>query len=117
MVRAFNLIKDAEKTVDFIMDYVEENDYMINCAYDSMGRDELKRFFCTDFLEISESVITGAEEETGITLDPAYKAFLTRFYAEACGDILVEWIRERESRNRELVKKEIIFTSDILPAL
>lgn len=44
-VKKFNLITDSRKVMNLIMDYLEENEHILNCAYDSIGRDEMKRFF------------------------------------------------------------------------
>ena len=45
VVKHFDLLVDYEDAIRFIMDYVDENDYIISCAYDAIGRDEMKRFF------------------------------------------------------------------------
>lgn len=62
------------------MDYIDKNDYMISCAYDSIGRDEMKRFFVTDFNELVMPIIESAEQETGKFLNSDYKEFLCSFY-------------------------------------
>lgn len=49
VVKHFDLLVDYEDAIRFVMDYVDENDYMINCAYDAIGRDEMKRFFLFGF--------------------------------------------------------------------
>ena len=46
VVKNFDLLVDYEEAIRFVMNYVDENDYIISCAYDSIGRDEMKRFFC-----------------------------------------------------------------------
>ena len=51
-VKKFNLITDSKKVMNLIMDYLEENEHILNCAYDSIGRDEMKRFFYEDFITI-----------------------------------------------------------------
>lgn len=45
IVKHFDLLIDYEDAIRFIMDYVDENDYIISCAYDAVGRDKMKRFF------------------------------------------------------------------------
>lgn len=103
VVKQFNLLVDYEEAIAFVMNYVEQNSYMINCAYDSIGRDGLKRFFYADFLEIVVSVIDGAEREAGKHFDTDYKKFLSIFYMEALVGILIDWIKNRENRDRETV--------------
>ena len=110
VVKHFNLLVDQEEAITFIMDYVEQNSYMINCAYDSIGRDELKRFLYADFLEIIVSIIDGAEQEARKKLEPEYKEFLRLFYMEALAGVLIDWIKNREKRGREAVIKQISIT-------
>ncbi len=38
VVKHFDLLVDYEDAIRFIMDYVDENDYLISCAYDATGR-------------------------------------------------------------------------------
>lgn len=101
VVKQFNLVLDYEEALVFIMDYIEENDYIISCAYDSIGRDEMKRFFFADFIELVTSIIDSAEKEIGSTLDSEYRDFLCRFYTEALAGILIDWIKNRKDRNRQ----------------
>lgn len=61
VVKQFDLLVDYEDAVRFVMDYVDENDYIISCAYDSIGRDEMKRFFYSDFIAITSSLINHAD--------------------------------------------------------
>lgn len=110
VVKNFDLMVDYEEAITFIMDYVEENNYILNCAYDSIGRDELKRFFCSDFTDIIASVIEQAEQIMEKKLDDGYKKFLTNFYVEALSGMLIDWIKERDHHNRQVVTEYIFNT-------
>ncbi len=105
IVKNHNLTKDSEEAIGFALDYVEKNDYILNCAYDSIGRDELKRFFCADFTEIVMAFITQAEELSTKKLDSDYKNFLCSFYVEALSGILINLIKEGKLDNRDKVIK------------
>lgn len=105
VVKHFNLIVDYEEAILFIMDYVEENDYIISCAYDSIGRDEMKRFFSHDFNDLVSSIIDSASKETGITLNEEYQKFLCLFYTEALAGVLVDWIKNHNEQDRQTVIK------------
>ncbi len=49
IVKQFDLLLNTEEAIRYVIDYVEANRYMVACAYNSMGRDEMKRFFYKDF--------------------------------------------------------------------
>lgn len=101
VVKHFDLLTDYEKAIRFVMDYVEKNDYMISCAYDSIGEEQMKRFFYTDFVGIVTSVIDAADEKRGIRMERDFKNYVARFYTEAISGMLIEWIKEKEKHDRE----------------
>lgn len=111
VVKHFDLTIDYEEAILFVMDYVEKNDYLINCAFDSIGREKMKHFFYADFIQLTSSIIDSAQKEAGSHLDPEYKNFLCQFYTEALASILIDWIRNRETRNRT---RTIQFVSNTL---
>ena len=100
VVRQFDLLINYEEAIEFVMDYVEKNNYIISCAYNAIGRDEMKRFFYADFIGVISSVIESAEAKASAKLDPDFKEFLARFYAEAIAGMLIEWVQEKNHRDR-----------------
>lgn len=103
VVKHYDLLVDYEEAMDFVMNYVEENNYIINCACDSIGREELKRFFFSDFHDIVLSIIEQAEQICKKTLDDGYREFLCGFYVEALTGMLIDWVKNREGRDRRVV--------------
>lgn len=101
VVKSFDFLVDYEEAINFIMDYVEKNQHIINCAYDSIGRDEMKRFFYTDFIELITSIVEHAEQTNHITLKQDFKQFLYEFYTDALAGVLINWIKNREHYTRE----------------
>lgn len=110
LVKQFDLVIEAEEAITFIMDYVEQNDHIINCAQDAMGSDELKRFFISGFLEIAKAIIDQAEASTGSHLEQGYKDFLCFFYVGAMSNMLTEWARERNPAQRQAILEYCIIT-------
>ena len=103
VVKHFDLLLNYEEAIRFVMQYVDENDYIISCAYDSIGRDEMKRFFYADFVGVVTSVIDGAEEKLNKRIDPDFKAYVAKFYTEALSGRLIDWAKERDKHDREKV--------------
>lgn len=111
VVQHFDLLIDYEEAIAFVVEYVDQNDYLINCAYDSIGREEMKRFFCADFYSIVQSVFDRAEEEKRTTLEPDFKSFLVRFYTEALAGMLIDIVQEKEPEKR---KKEMQYMTKVI---
>lgn len=103
VIKHFNLLDDYEDAIRFVMQYVDENDYIISCAYDSIGREEMKRFFYTDFVGVVTSVIDAAEENLGKNFTPAFKQYVAQFYTEALSGMLIDWAKARDKNDRETV--------------
>lgn len=105
VVQHFNLLVDYQEAINFVIDYVEKNDYLISCAYDSIGREEMKRFFCADFYSLVESVFNQAEIKKNEKLEPDFKNFLIRFYTEALAGTLLELVQEKDKEKRQKTMK------------
>lgn len=103
VVKNFDLLIDYDEAISFVMDYVESNNHILNCAYDSIGREEMKRFFYSDFISLVESIIDQTEEKMGIFLDEKYKIFVSNFYTEALSGMLIDWLKDREAYDKKRV--------------
>ncbi|MGN1404187.1 MAG: TetR/AcrR family transcriptional regulator C-terminal domain-containing protein [Ruminococcus sp.] len=101
VIKNYDLLLDYEDVINFIMDYVEQNKHILNCAYDSMGRDELKRFFYNDLDGMMVTVITRLEDILGIYLDADYKAFLCDFYTEALAGKIIALLKNKQPYDRQ----------------
>ncbi len=110
VVRSFDLLLDFDEAIQFVMNYVEENDHILSCAYDALGRDGLRRFFMSDFMDICRTVIEEIEARRGVHLEDGYRNFLSEFYASAVAGILVEWVRDRSNRDRDGVMRYLSST-------
>lgn len=113
IVKQFDLLTDYKEAILFVMDYVEENAHILNCAYDSVGRDELKRFFYADFIDIMNKLIGDAQRECGVSVNDDFKSFLSNLYTEALAGVLIDWFRSAQKRERE---KTLRYLSLILRA-
>lgn len=101
VVKHFDLLVNYEEAIRFVMNYVDENEYIISCAYDSIGRDEMKRFFYADFMGIITSVIGSAEANFEKKIDPDFKEYVAKFYTEAISGMLIDWVRQKDKHDRE----------------
>ena len=110
IVKQLDLMVDYEKAILFTMDYIEKNDYIINCVYDSIGNEELKRYFFADFAEIVKSIIESAATETNYQLTQEYEDFLCLFYTDALIGMMLDWIKRRKERDKQKTLKYIVNT-------
>ena len=97
-----------QESLGRVMDHIEKNQYLINCAYDAVGQMGLKQFFATGFFNMSAAIIKQAEKKTGRTLHPEYRDFLIRFYGEGIGCIIMDWITEKDFPDKQSTLKYIM---------
>lgn len=103
VLKQFDLMTDYEEALQFTMQYVEKNAHILRAAYDSLGRDGLKRFFYTDFTGIIRTIVCGVEKETDCTLDDGFRDFVCRFYTEATAGILCDLINNEAAEEKDKV--------------
>ena len=117
VVKQFDLLVDYEDAINFVIDYIDKNTHILNCAFDSLGMIQMKRFLDDDFLEITRSLIDGVEQEYGLSVTDDFKDFLANLYAEAIAGAIVDWFAERDKRPREtFINYFIIMIRSSLPA-
>ncbi len=101
VVKQFDMPGDYDKVISFVIDYVDDNSHILNCIYDSVGREDMKRFFSADFKMYIGFLIEEAEKEASLTLESSYRQFLCDFYINALTGIFLDWFLDRSIRTRE----------------
>jgi probable dihydroxyacetone kinase regulator len=101
VVKQFDLLVDYREVVLFVMGYVRENKHLLCCAYDSMGRDEMKRFFYSDFIDITRKAVHDAEQRLGVHVEDDFKEFLAHFYTEAVAGLLIDEFTDKKGHDPE----------------
>ena len=101
VVKQFDLLNELEEALRFAVRYIRENRHMINCAYDSIGRDELKRFLNHDFQSIVMSIVEQIERKENVHSDPDAKKIICNFYTEGMAGELVDLLKSRDAAQDE----------------
>ena len=101
VVKQFDMPGDYDEVISFVIDYVDDNSHILNCIYDSVGREGMKRFFSADFKMYIGFLIEEAEKEASLTLESSYRQFLCDFYINALTGIFLDWFLDRSIRTRE----------------
>lgn len=102
VVKQFDLLVGYREAVLFVMNYVRKNKHLLCCAYDSMGRDEMKRFFYADFIGITRKVVNDAEQRLGVHTEEQFKEFLAHFYTEAAARLLIDEFTDKEGHDPKI---------------
>lgn len=103
IVKQYDLMMDYHEVINFVLDYVESNQYLLANAYNAIGQAGLKRFLYLDFISCLGMLIEQGAQKENVALDADYKQFLCAFYAEAIAGTLLDYITDSKGRSREKV--------------
>ena len=109
VVKSFDLLVEPEEAITFVIDYVNENKFMLCCAYDSMGREEMKRFFYADLIGVTRAIIEKVELELGVSTEDTFKTLLIAFYTEAIVGLLVDYFKDTQKYERSVLIRDVLF--------
>lgn len=110
IVKNFDFMVDYEEAILFVIDYVEKNSHILACAYDAMGREEMKRFFYNDFIMVIQNIVEASEKELEINISSSFKQFICDFYAEALAGTLINLFKEKANKNKEQIIHYLLIT-------
>ena len=117
VVKNFDLLIDYEDAIRFVIRYVKENAHILNCAYDSMGRDELKRFFYNDFVTLARHMVDDTEQQCGLAVTDDFKDFLCDFITEAVAGMLVNGFQKKVLPQEDTALRNLTVVLNALPDL
>lgn len=97
VVKKFDLLNELEEALRFTVHYIRENCHMISCAYDAIGRDELKRSLNHNFSSIVLSLMEQIEQQEQVTVEADYRNIICNFYTEGIAGELVELLKSKNA--------------------
>ena len=109
VVKGFDFLVAPEEAIAFVIDYVNANKHILCCAYDSMGREEMKRFFYADLHGVTQSIIESVYTELHITAEDDFRDILTAFYTEALAGMLIDYFKDQGKHDRDALIHHIVF--------
>ncbi len=118
VVKQYDLTTDFHDAFHFVFDYIEKNAYFLNCIYDSVGRDELKRFFYKDFIGIVETLVLDIEKELSADITDDYRRFICNFYTEGIANMVIDCFQHPDACSKEAMLEYLsLILSNSLPAV
>ena len=107
VVDSNELTSDPEKVIRFALSYIKQNRQLLTCVITELGHDELRNFLYDDFAAPIRLVIQKAESEIGLTLDDAYREYLTSFYTSGMTGMIIRVLLRKISSEDEFIEDMI----------
>lgn len=116
IAQSFDLLNNFDDAFQFSINYIDENKAILISAYDNLGRDEMRKFFINDFIDIIEISVKKCEDDLEIHVSDDFRRYLCDFYSEGIASKIVERLKDETSFTMEQFSNyfKIIF-SDSLP--
>lgn len=113
IIRKFYLLNDYDEAMEFIYEYISENQDLLRNAYDAFGSVELSSFFHMSFVGLNESLIESVEQKMHKRLPERTREYLCEFLTEASAGLLLNIISGNMHFDRA---KDMMPVSSIIPA-
>ncbi len=101
IARQFDFLAENDELVDFVMDYIEQNNAFLRSIYYSLGQLELKRFFYSSMRSISAQAVNEVKAQLNLSVTEEFKEFIINFYTEAIAASLLSVIDQPTKLSRE----------------
>ena len=103
LIKSYDMLSDYAAIANGIMDYVEQNEALFHNIVHTVGEDSLNHALYDNVYALQNRVISSYESRYQIAFEEPFRAFLVKFLSDAGVGILMEWVRNRRYRNREMI--------------
>lgn len=102
-----------------VIDYVEDNKYILNCIFNLYGRELLGKFFHDNFYKAIDMIISKYETENSntVSITPMFKTFLIEFYCEAFASSIIKYFRNSYKINKNELIDNLVLMFNSLPSI
>ncbi|MCR4733826.1 MAG: TetR/AcrR family transcriptional regulator [Treponema sp.] len=107
------------QAMDFVLDYIDKNIPLCNCAYESLGEQELKNIFEKDILDFVRATIEYFGEENNLNFSEDLKTFVAFSYSNLLSTQIIWYIRHNQDLDKEIFKAclQTFFTASLKSVL
>ncbi len=105
--QSFHILTDYEEAIRFVIHYIQNNAHILNCAYDSLGRDELKRYLQDDFLGAFYKLVSECEQQNQFTLTDSFRDFICHFMAESIASAIISGFKDKNPPDEDELVQNI----------
>ena len=104
-----------ENFLNSVLDYIEENKHILNSAYNSFGREQLKKILIPHFYATLNGIITNHIKNHNLTIDTDFKKFLIDFYSAGIGELIISYCKDEQNIDRKKLINYLFALTDSIP--
>ena len=118
VIKKQDLLTDYQALLSLVIDYVDDNNDILNRMYDTTKQNSNTNFFFPELRKAVKDMIEDLEKKTGCAVDEEFREFLGSFYTTSLSSLLIDRLQETCAYTKEELMDYIIFTlRSSLPAI
>lgn len=118
VIKKQDLLTDYQALLALVIDYVDDNNDILNRMYDTTKKNSITNFFFPELRKAVKDMIEDLEKKTGCAVDEEFREFLGSFYTTSLSSLLIDRLQETCAYTKEELMDYIIFTlRSSLPAI
>lgn len=106
-LRTYDSNNDYKEAIIFAMNYIESNQTVLNCAFNSVGRESLRKLFLKDFYQISEGIVDKFLAESNTDVDDYFKDFLCKMISGATATMIIDYFNKKQDYYQSIDKDKM----------
>jgi len=106
---------DVKNLISSCIHYTQENRLLLKDTFENLGSDSLNRAFAPYFEKTIGVIIEKYEAQENSKLDDRYRKFLTRFFCEAVGGMMLAYVRGNDGFLKHELINDITNALDAIP--
>ena len=119
IVKQINPRRNLKKTIYFIMDYIDSNKAFCTCAYQSLGKAELRKFLRDNFQDIIIDAVEYISRKNHFWASTAFKKYIVASHTEMMAIHVIGYLENdfKLSKSQTADYMLTIFYSSVTSAL
>lgn len=119
IVKQINPNHDLKKTIYFVMDYIDQNRTFCTCAYQSLGKAELRKFLKNNFEDIIIDTIERVAKKNHFHVSDDFKRYVVYSYTELMAIHVIGYLENDFKLSKEQTANYMLsmFYSSVTTAL
>ena len=110
-----NANASVPQAMDFVLDYIDQNIPLCQCAYESLGETQLKTIFEKDLFDLTRATIDFFAEQNSLKFTEDFKTYIGFSYTELLSSQIIWYIKHTGKMDKEIFKQyfQTFFTATL----
>lgn len=111
ILRGADLTGDYEEVIRYLLAYIRENSYMLNCLCNAIGKQQFTTFIRDDLADTVQRLVLEEANAMGVAKTHPYLPFLGDFLTGALTDMLIDYLTgDDDAQSESELVRYVVYT-------